>query len=289
MPRATVGSRLRSLGVRPWLQGAALAVAALLLLGIRDEIPAGFWRPEDGPLHWWSVMLLVAATLTAGGAAFFGPIQRALRTQDAAVRAADLERAERMRAGLRIAFRRIAASTTTHEWTDFGLAAYVVARPADSAVPIMQQVASVSFVSRSPTGIVWTRGKGVVGRCWETEQDEAINLASHRVRQAIRSRSAWNGLPEAIRMQLTFDEIRSVNGYGAVVAVPIVSSDPFDRRVLGVLSVHGPHGSFDHLKSRPVRLILHETGVLLEDELTEMAASPQLGLPRRRLTVTGGS
>jgi hypothetical protein len=101
-----------------------------------------------------------------------------------------------------------------------------------------------------PSEVVWTRGKGVIGRCWELNSDVAVDLAKHFAPYAAFTEAEWNALPTDERFGLSYVEFRRTEQLGPVVATPMQESN---GTIIGVVSVDGPPGSFVRLSSEPVR------------------------------------
>lgn len=76
--------------------------------------------------------------------------------------------------------------------------------------------------------IVWTRGKGVIGICWETqdEVDRDLRPACRRFPNGACTEKRWKSVGADLRMGMSLDEFRTMIGkYGEVLAVPIKSAN----------------------------------------------------------------
>ncbi len=111
----------------------------------------------------------------------------------------------------------------------------------------------------NPSGIRWTRGKGVIGRCWQERQDAGRNQAADYGPYINSSETEWTALDPAFRDRLDFDEFRRVKHYGAVIATPITDER---GRFVGCISVDAPGNCYNQLWDERVRLRLHAIGRL---------------------------
>ena len=41
------------------------------------------------------------------------------------------------------------------------------------------RIAKLRLAHLAPSGVKWTQGKGVIGRCWATGDKECVNLHTH--------------------------------------------------------------------------------------------------------------
>jgi hypothetical protein len=74
--------------------------------------------------------------------------------------------------------------------------------------------------------ILWTKGKGTVGRCWKEEKLVAKDTKTLYGQYLTGSEADWNGAPDHVRMNLSFEEFQRIRElYSEVVAVPI-----FDKK-----------------------------------------------------------
>jgi hypothetical protein len=87
----------------------------------------------------------------------------------------------------------------------------------------------------SPSSAVrWTKGKGVIGRCWETEAITHVNLHRLNERLADITEERYYTLTESARMNMSYAESRmTVGNVGEILAVPI----HVDARFAGCVAV----------------------------------------------------
>ena len=102
--------------------------------------------------------------------------------------------------------------------------------PPDPAGPALQRLTNYQFHSRQSTRIAWTKGKGTIGQCWESEVELVTNPGSWRDLQ----RGDFEALTEDKRLGMSWQEYQATAAYSAVWAVPLKDHE---GRLRGVLSV----------------------------------------------------
>jgi hypothetical protein len=85
---------------------------------------------------------------------------------------------------------------------------------------------------RQPTAITWRKGKGVIGRCWETDSRILADLEALAVPQDV-----FNEIPLEERFGFSWEEYQSTEHYKAVLALPLHGGPENARRVVGCLSI----------------------------------------------------
>jgi hypothetical protein len=104
--------------------------------------------------------------------------------------------------------------------------------------------------------IIWRKGKGVIGRCWEEARDVGANLAEEWAPHVGCTQVAWEALPAELRYGFSFEEFNSSPlAQGAIVATPMLDQE---GRVMGCVSADTPREGYDQLWRAPVREILQE-------------------------------
>ena len=104
--------------------------------------------------------------------------------------------------------------------------------------------------------MIWTKGKGVIGKCWEEARDVGANLADEWAPYAGCSKADWDALPDEVRYGFTFEEFqRSPLAQGAIVATPIIDEHGSFQ---GCVSADTPREGYEKLWSEPVREILQD-------------------------------
>ncbi|MDP8903846.1 MAG: hypothetical protein M3N29_00780 [Chloroflexota bacterium] len=179
-----------------------------------------FWKPRSLAMY---ALLFFGAITYSGYVLVVWGYRRSLSARD---REAQLYRACRDVAAL------VERSTSlqrdsigVHVWTVRGL----------PGVRRLERQATFVPGDRPPTAIVWRRGKGAIGRCWD--RDEWI-LADLEALQALApNESAFNELSRDERFAFTWSELRSTEHYKAVLAWPLHGGPEAAPHVVGCLSI----------------------------------------------------
>lgn len=92
----------------------------------------------------------------------------------------------------------------------------------------------------TPTAVDWTRGKGVIGRAWETGKKQHVDWRPIAARYpGAISDAEWTRIPADTRWGFTREEFEAVRDkYAEVLALPI--ADSHAPELYGVLSVDLP-------------------------------------------------
>lgn len=106
------------------------------------------------------------------------------------------------------------------------------------------EVGDVQLRSMPKPGVRWTKGKGLVGICWDLNQDVNADLVTDWVPYRHLPEQAWNALPEEVRYGLEFKEFQRTARFEAIVATPIQDKA---GRFRGCVSVDSTAGLFDAL------------------------------------------
>jgi hypothetical protein len=78
------------------------------------------------------------------------------------------------------------------------------------------------------SGVKWSQGKGVIGRCWKRRQPQYHDLETHFAPYANHTKEQWQQLEDEARFGLTYEDFQVLRGkYGIVAAVPIVKDDKY--------------------------------------------------------------
>jgi hypothetical protein len=115
----------------------------------------------------------------------------------------------------------------------------------------------------APTGVTWTLGKGVIGRCWKTGQVEGRNVAQDHGPFVEGPAAEWDALPADFRENLTHEELKSLSHLGAVIAAPMPAEG--SSEIIGVVSVDVPEDAFDVLWTEATRSLLYSTALQVRD------------------------
>ncbi len=109
--------------------------------------------------------------------------------------------------------------------TKAGLHAFLVKRPFPWTEEVQVRIARVKLsFNPPPSGITWTKGKGVIGRCWTLRGNHVRNLEGWFAPHLAVTEQQWNGLPADTTYGLSFVEFtRTKEHFGTVAAVPILA------------------------------------------------------------------
>ena len=152
------------------------------------------------------------------------------------------------------------------DWKDVGINAFLVRRtPRWFGTPVLHRVGRERIRNTPPpSNVVWTKGKGVIGRCWATATDQGVNLAALFGPDPVLTESDWLARPEADRIGMSFSDYEKTKNHGAVVATPILDRE---GEVIGVVSADAPGDAFDRLWNDNVREALGATATTLRNLL----------------------
>jgi hypothetical protein len=107
----------------------------------------------------------------------------------------------------------------------------------------------ITFRPRTESTVRWTRGKGAIGQCWDTETVVTKNIEGTNSKWGECNRQVWEGVPEATRMGLTHEEWRkTAKKYDMIVAVPV----HVDGRIVGCVALDGPANGSNWVEEGPV-------------------------------------
>jgi hypothetical protein len=219
----------------------------VLLTGV--NVPAGFWTTE----HPW---ILVLVAVWVGGSVFVGAARR-----------------EGLEAGARVELRVMDVIKTTlvgvaplaHlELTQLTVRVFVVRRRWRDLLgtPVLRCAASLTLRLQPPlrSNVRWTRGKGVVGLCWDDAEQGRGGLLGLDTQElagiaATAAEAEWAQLTPKERAGLSQAEARRLGHYGVVIAYPIYDSE---QRFRGCLVVEGPPGTLQQLTGDDIADYLYQ-------------------------------
>jgi hypothetical protein len=200
-----------------------------------------------------------------------------LRSTNAALQEFRISRHEEFREDTRLALSAAlvqvaeVAGSQVSDIKNFGISAFVVRRRLLHPRHGQQmRIARVRLSSRpQPSYIPWTKGKGVIGLCWENQQIIATDTAQmyDELRQC--DKAEWDQLDANVRLNLKYKEFRRIAGkYAGVVAVPIV--DPRTERYRGCVALDIIHGQdFRQINTTGVYDILSDAAVSIANLLRQ--------------------
>lgn len=234
--------------VRGWVSatGAVIAALATVYLGVIQEHPK--WHNDAGQL---------AAIAVVGAVAVVSAIARP-------VRIFAIEKYEQNRHSIEVALRGLAWAV--HEHTG----GVVPVQPLGASAWVIRGIfhKRLHRVARErvtdypvPSDVKWTKGKGVIGTCWDTAREQVRNTHSLYAGLSATSESDWEAVDDDIRMGMSFRDFCQVKGkYGSVIAVPVRDSN---NRLRGVVALDSPKGFHTHLKQEGTVARVHSAANLI--------------------------
>jgi hypothetical protein len=209
--------------------GSAVVAVAVVVYGVVDRAEsesypsAWFWHHEPGA----ALLVLAAATAGLGSLFVVYGYRRAIhhRAREAPLYAACRDIAEfvaRASDGL-IDVERDGVGVTM--WEVRGIV----------GLRYLRRRAHFSASERTTTRITWRRGKGVIGRCWESGLEQFHDRDAEF--GACHSRSEFLSLARDRQLGLTWDEARHLARYKAVLAYALKRGTPTSSRIRGVLAL----------------------------------------------------
>jgi hypothetical protein len=91
------------------------------------------------------------------------------------------------------------------------------------------RVARLRLAHVAPSGVKWTKNKGMIGKCWTTREPQSKNLDEHFRAHRALDEFQWNTLPKTVeRYGLNFAEFQKLNGkFGLVAVFPLTRGDEY--------------------------------------------------------------
>jgi hypothetical protein len=222
-----------------WL---AVVVGALASLGVRfahEKMPsASFWLDHGGLLMTCILLTAVVPGLQAT-VVEYGERRRRKRA----------ERSDSVRELLGGGLAKLEEDTGI-DWKRAGLNAFLVGGVFRKRQFRLARVKLTPYPQAS--GVRWTRGKGVIGRCWSTQRFAMHDLRAEFAQHYEADRVRWEALPADARFGLSFDEFqRTRDLYGVIAAVPILDPQK-PGKYLGCVSLDTPRDSAEGIDQKKV-------------------------------------
>jgi hypothetical protein len=108
------------------------------------------------------------------------------------------------------------------------------------------------------SNITFTKGKGVIGRCVETQAVAAYDLAQMYRDLGQPTEAEWAALPADVSLNLSYSEyLDARDKYAVVIASPIIDDSSAQARVRGCIVLDGPDGRFADLNTDEVLALLN--------------------------------
>lgn len=190
---------------------------AAILVGI-SRVPypdAEFWRLRG---HW------IVWALVVGG--FIPAVQTTIAEYGERLRRKELEREEHLRALLVSALVYVVRHCSA-PWDLTGVQVFL--RTGWLWRERHARAAKIRLASAPEAGVNWTKGKGVIGRCWETGTSHVARLDAPPFSDLGNIPAyRWPTVDAAIRYGLSHAEYHALRGkYGTVIAVPVVTGGTY--------------------------------------------------------------
>jgi hypothetical protein len=129
-----------------------------------------------------------------------------------------------------------------------GVCAYRVQRPSRRGKEMVRVAQCRLSAPHEPSGIRWTKGKGVIGACWKAKRFAVVDLTE--LVDAILARSPGAQVSKGQRLGFNDHELNIVRSRGVEAAEPIFDKD---GRVFGCVAFEAPAGSARVLEASAVR------------------------------------
>lgn len=225
------------------LDGLVLAGAAIVVVLVGVDRPKNFWTNHH---HTWLFLIALALVgVTAG----LKPLVEAVKEPRGEHRRRYERKVEEILTG---GFVKV-VQTTGFDFTSVGMHAFLVR----GIRPSLKRVGRVRLVRRAGTsGVRWTKGKGVIGTCWQKCAPVMYDIAAHREAALSMSAKAWDELPAEMRLGMTHQDYQRASTAGTIMAAPIQDDSGKFR---GCVSLDAPAGSIAKLDVPEVWQILNDT------------------------------
>lgn len=119
----------------------------------------------------------------------------------------------------------LVSDITGYDKWGVGVTAWVVRRRGLRRIPVLERLARRRLTNRpAPSNIAWTKGKGIIGRCWEleTEVHKDLRAACRKYPQGNITAERFADVSGDLRQGMSLDEFhRMIGKYGEVLAVPM--------------------------------------------------------------------
>lgn len=101
--------------------------------------------------------------------------------------------------------------------------------------------AKVRLASAPESGVAWTKGKGVIGQCWEHRANILVDLAGPPFSDLLNvPKEEWDNIPAETAYGLSHGDYQALGAkYGIVAAVPIIGGN---GKYLGCVTLDMPPG-----------------------------------------------
>jgi hypothetical protein len=225
-------------GLRPgrvgsWLLFIFTGLYAVVGTAQRGNFPeASFWTEHSVAASW--ALLGIALILQLGAALRVKILEdRADRDQLALHGVQATLDHERELASMQDQFRGLliaVSARSARPLTTLGVSVWRVSASGET----LERLALLRLHGRPRSGVAWTKGKGVIGRCWAESRELLIDLTKFRG----LSQADFEALDDETRVGMEWNDYQQTAGYSAVWATP-VRDEP--GNLLGCISIDCDH------------------------------------------------
>jgi len=198
-----------------WVVAITNSLAAGVIAFVRYDIPdREFWLDHR---TWIAIAVMLTVTVPLVQAAVVEAGERRQRKR--------LERAQKIHAFLAGGLIYLVEAGGM-PWKNTGVQAFAVRGPWWRRRQDRLSKARVGAIATS--GVKWEKGKGVIGRCWETKRHQYEDLEAAFAPYVDYDETQWTALSADKRFGLSFADFTTLRGkYGIVAAVPIMKGDAY--------------------------------------------------------------
>jgi hypothetical protein len=111
----------------------------------------------------------------------------------------------------------------------------------------------------TPTHIVWTKRKGILGECWTQLRDAKLNHPEHFASCMNCTKEEWKALGCEVKMHLTYKDFKQIRSFGFVLASPMTNHKGHYR---GCIVVQVPGDCEAALDQTEVLEFIHSSAAL---------------------------
>jgi hypothetical protein len=214
------------------VQGLAGLAGTVILALVGAGRPTNYW---EGSEHDWIIWLGVVGVVVA---AVLTPLVQAIDAHFKARSEAFGRKVSEVIAGVLVEIHRL----PDIDITQLGIHAFEV-NPRWYPIPlpkVLKRRARVRLRPSTRSGpVVWKKGKGLIGLCWQTSKRLEADLGPVLFPDGTYlTRERWNALPALERMGMKYRDYQHTSAGGVIVVQPVFLNGDF----AGCISLDGPTG-----------------------------------------------
>jgi hypothetical protein len=211
------------------------ALTVLVLGAARFNLPDGFWKDKTPVI----VVVLIHAFVASLVQIFVG--ERGEKARRVAI-----EREQKISDFLIACLDQLTRNAGA-DWRTTGIQVFEVRGKWNTR---HRRIVRVRLSHAPPSGVKWTKGKGVIGMCWESGQAQYHNVGARLAAYADFDKDRFEALTPSLRFGLTYDDFKRLGDkYGIVACAPIIGDDEV---YLGCVSADAPTGTSGTLRQAEV-------------------------------------